>query len=319
MRRRAFLAAGAATSTAGCLGYTITSTDEAAANQEQIGDLEAELDERDERIAELEARLAEKQSTIETIEAEHETLEVELATKRDRIDELTDERIDRIVELEELEQEIERLEPEHDFSESELDRAVSVIQDVRTAVVRVVHGWGSGAGFHLGDGVFLTPYHVARGRDERGILGEDIDRERWEFTVGASDPDIDAQLLTATTHPDETVSIGEHADLEADDPIVMVGHPHNVGQWVGSVGRYRATDRDASPFDIVHVADIPIKGGNSGSPVLTVDGAFVGMAVASRTNRELYDAPDEPFTHFEGYPPDGMIIPGRWLTARLDI
>ena len=319
MRRRTLLAAGAVTATSGCLGYTIASTEDAAATQDQIDDLEAELEERDERIAELEETLAEKRSTIETIEDERDTLEVEVAAKRDRIDELIDERTDRIVDLEELEREIDRLEPDHEFSDAELDRAVDVIQGVRDAVVRVVHGWGAGAGFHIGDGVFLTPYHVARGRDDRGIFGEDIDHERWEFTVGAADPDIDAQLVTATTHPDATVPIGDHADLEADDPIVMVGHPHNVGQWVGSVGRYLETDQEGAPFDIVHVADIPIKGGNSGSPVLTLDGDFVGMAVASRTNRDLYDAPDEPFTHFQGYPPDGMIIPGRWLSARLDV
>lgn len=334
MHRRQLLAVVAAGGVAGCLGYTIEQEDDIEEMEETIEELQDDINELENEIDELEAQITEKESTIETLEGENQDLEVDLATKSDELDdlnekldtkrdeladieELTDE---QEAEIEDLEAEIEEIVPEHDFSESELDAAAEVIEDIREAVTFVWDAWSFGSAFYTGD-EYVTAFHVTRDAWywAGGVWGEDTRGSEWEFSLGDYDVDIDTQILTTDHIAPDSIKITNYTEPDEGDAIVMVGHPFNVGDWVGSVGRFQEVNTDPGLVDIAYEANLPIKGGNSGSPVMTLDGEFVGMAVAGTSNWEGYEEPEEPFTHFQGYPPDAMIVPGEWIVERLEL
>jgi serine protease Do len=67
---------------------------------------------------------------------------------------------------------------------------------------------------------------------------------------------------------------GNADDLEPGQPLVQVGHPGGVGNWVIALGRYLGeTDTEADGF----LTSIPSEGGSSGSPTVTLDGEVVGL------------------------------------------
>jgi S1-C subfamily serine protease len=70
------------------------------------------------------------------------------------------------------------------------------------------------------------------------------------------------------------LSAGSTDDLEPGQPLIEVGNPGGAGNWVISLGRYLGdTDGEADGF----LTSNPARGGSSGSPVVTLDGAVVGL------------------------------------------
>ena len=355
MRRRELIVAGLGLSSlAGCLGYTIEEADhvrelEASLEDKRttIDDLETQVDARSAEINELENQLETKRSTIETIETERDELTLEVATKQEDITTLEAEVSDYRTEVEQLQAElahkrgeiselertseqqqtelvdlqnrIDSLEDAHDFSDDELTRGAEIANAIRDAVTFIWHDWGSGTAFHIGNGTYLTAYHVVRSREDEGPFGLDIESVQWTFDLGDADDRLDTQVLLQDYQPPGAIEVSPAGEPAEDDALVMVGHPHNVGSWVASIGRYMHTDSSPGIVDEAYIANIPIRGRNSGSPVVNLDGEFVGIAIASQQNREQYFAPETPITSFAGYEPDGMIVPATAILDRFDL
>lgn len=84
---------------------------------------------------------------------------------------------------------------------------------------------------------------------------------------------------------------GDSDDLDNGQPLVQVGHPFAVGNWVVSLGRFVGTHHTGRLLSTV-----PAMSGNSGSPVLTLDGEVVAMTTGS--------VPREQAPRRQGEPPE---------------
>lgn len=149
MKRRTMLAiaaAGGTSALAGCVGgYEITSSDEIAALEEQISDLEDEITEHESTIDDLE-------DTIDVREAEIDQLESEIDQTEQEISDLENQLATAESERDDLEEELEALENQHQ----------SLIQEELLALYE--------SGYE-----FAT---VADGAYQNGLSAKEIDEDR---------------------------------------------------------------------------------------------------------------------------------------------
>lgn len=163
-----------------------------------------------------------------------------------------------------------------EFSEETREKALSVAKDVRKAVVTISGDIGSGGtAWFLDRGLLITNSHVVD--HSSSFECWTVDGESFGPTlVGSSEymnqPYHDVAVLETDFSPPNTLPLGESNSLEEGQPVVMVGHPFAVGNWVVSIGRYV---RDGHGDAILSTA--PNLSGNSGSPVVTLAGDVVGL------------------------------------------
>jgi serine protease Do len=100
------------------------------------------------------------------------------------------------------------------------------------------------------------------------------------------------------------LSTGDDEALDPGQPLVQVGNPGGVGNWVISLGRYLGeTDGEADGFR----STVPARGGASGSPTLTLDGEVVGMLSGTAFPESGLEGTTET-TGTDVYGPDDRIM-----------
>ena len=157
--------------------------------------------------------------------------------------------------------------------------------------LRSARGFYVGTGWVLdGDHVVTNAHVVERGSDITcyTLGGDQLSVER----VGASEnPDV--ALLRADGELPAALPTGSAADVERGQPLVQVGHPGSVGNWVVSLGRFSGRTGVFGSGDTLR-STVPTARGNSGSPLVTLDGDVVGVTFASttRTSRIPGTAPE---------------------------
>lgn len=340
MDRRSFLATISAVGVAGVAGCQGTD-----GQTERIAELEAKLDAQNETIAELESELADRenridqirtdrnelQTTVLTKEDEIADLEAELADKRDELSsleaELSDSRdhvdslegeITRLEsEIEELEGQLAELDPEQHLSDEELETALSLGTELREAVGRVASSTNAATGWHIGDGDWVTVDHVfgATADSSESPAIETFSKEVLSGSRGEGDRELDLRVVES----DPVDAKVDHTDFEAPAPgdaVFSIGHPTNVGRWIIAAGRFEKADELRG--ETRYLLDIPTHSGNSGSPVFTLDGEFVGITTHATTDGDEYDQPDRLFTDFNGYNPFALVLPGETVAEKLD-
>lgn len=232
------------------------------------------------RISELEQRVEELKSARDTKEEKITSLEQELSSLRSKVDQ-KDTNIEELEEeVTQKERRIEELESQagqqSEFSADVRSQAKSVAEMVREAVV-VIRGdnGGGGTAWFIDDDTLVTNSHVVEGQS--GFECWTINGESFSPTLlGRSgylnQPYHDVAVLETDFSPETTLSLGESTSLTTDQPVVQVGHPFSVGDWVVSLGRYV---RDG--FDDTVVTSVPSASGNSGGPLVNLDGDVVGI------------------------------------------
>lgn len=86
------------------------------------------------------------------------------------------------------------------------------------------------------------------------------------------------------------LATGSADSLGSGDTLVQVGHPGHFGYWVLAAGPYRHQNRTH-----VFASEVPILIGNSGSPVLDLDGEVVGISTSATISEDQEDAWGSPF------------------------
>lgn len=202
---------------------------------------------------------------------------------------------------------------------------------VRESVVSLQIGFGSATGWFVEDGLVLTNAHnlYDAGVDESkgSVTGYALDGSELDFEVvgivESNVPDV-ALLRTAASRP--ALSLAAERDLDPGTPLVQVGHPGGVGYWVISLGLHvERSGADGGsggqgppggPVSPTLKTSIPGRTGNSGSPILALDGTVVGMTNASETRGQgestgievaeptVYDWPVAPRAWTIGVPAD---------------
>ena len=136
---------------------------------------------------------------------------------------------------------------------------------------------GAGSGFIIeSDGYIVTNHHVVDGADE--IIVRMADRREFEAELIGSDPLSDIALLKVEAEGLPTLKLGDSEKLRPGEWVVAIGSPFNFDQSV-TAGIVSAKGRSNAQQQYVPFiqTDVAINRGNSGGPLLNLDGEVVGV------------------------------------------
>ena len=175
-------------------------------------------------------------------------------------------------------------------------RAAKAAELVRHAVVRV-RGFtndesgneverdvGSGVVI-VEDGLILTNLHVVAGAERVGVTFHDGLESEAEL-VGLK-PETDLAVIRAKRIPDDQApaTLGSTARLQPGDEVVAVGFPFGIGPSVsagvisGLNREFRSRQGERLLTRLIQF-DAAANPGNSGGPLVTMDGTVVGIVTA---------------------------------------
>lgn len=137
-------------------------------------------------------------------------------------------------------------------------------------------GLGSGV-IVRADGYVLTNHHVIDGAEQVDV--ELTDGRSFKATVVGSDAASDLAVLKIAGATNlHTLPLGDSDVVAVGDVVLAVGNPLGVGQTV-TMGIVSAKGRatGGTSFEDFIQTDAPINQGNSGGPLVNVDGELVGI------------------------------------------
>ncbi|WP_245835289.1 S1 family peptidase [Natronolimnobius baerhuensis] len=210
-------------------------------------------------------------------------------------DAINQEQKTRIEELEALvkskDKQIEELHREDSISEFSTDiieRAETMARDARNATVTVGGEGGSGGTGWILDankGYVVTNSHVVIDNNSFSIQTFDGDSSSATRIGYYEDMIPDVALLQMDLEGIQELPIGDRSNLTKDDPLVTIGHPGTIGNWIMTLGRHKEYDE---VFDTLY-STVPTSRGNSGGPLLTLEGNVVGVVSGSRLANDSED------------------------------
>jgi serine protease Do len=173
-----------------------------------------------------------------------------------------------------------------EFDDATRQRAREVGLAARDAVVylelRAGNQYAVGTGWILDEERIVTNGHVVAQGGEVTCYTVDGETLDVELVEASSRPDV--ALLRTTDDVPATLSTGSAEDLDREQPLVQVGHPGSVGNWVISLGTFSGRTGVLGSGETLKTS-VPSAQGSSGSPLLTLDGDVVGLTYASTTQR----------------------------------
>jgi serine protease Do len=141
-----------------------------------------------------------------------------------------------------------------------------------------------GSGFVIsGDGLVVTNNHVIRGADQvRVRLGDDL----FDAEVIGTDPATDIALLKIEADRQlEYLQLGDSTQLRVGDWVMAIGNPQGLTNSVtvgvvSAKGRRINISQETSSFEDFIQTDAAINFGNSGGPLVSLNGEVVGINTA---------------------------------------
>jgi len=144
---------------------------------------------------------------------------------------------------------------------------------------------GEGTGFVISsDGYILTNYHVVQHADQVKVGFRDGTEETAQ--VVGTDPSIDLALLKVSVNGLSSLPLGDSDALRVGEWVIAIGNPLDFEQTV-TVGVLSAKNRrvplptlDRRGLVTFLQTDAAINFGNSGGPLMDIDGNVVGINTA---------------------------------------
>jgi S1-C subfamily serine protease len=140
----------------------------------------------------------------------------------------------------------------------------------------------------IDNGTILTNLHVVTGAKK--IRVRFANGHESDATMIGAQPENDLAVLRAESLPDdlEAATMRSTADLRPGDHVIAVGHPFGIGPSVsygvvsGLKRQFRSPDEkpDEKPLSNLIQFDAAANPGNSGGPLVTMDGQVVGVVTA---------------------------------------
>jgi serine protease Do len=142
-------------------------------------------------------------------------------------------------------------------------------------------GMALGSGFIVSaDGYLVTNAHVVENARKLTVTLDD-GRELAATLVGTDAKNDIAVLKITDKTPFPVVQWGNSDPLRAGDPVLAIGDPFGIGTTVTSgIVSARGRDLHNGPYDDFIQIDAAINHGNSGGPLLDVNGKVVGINTA---------------------------------------
>jgi serine protease Do len=138
-------------------------------------------------------------------------------------------------------------------------------------------GVGLGSGFVLeSDGYIVTNNHVVE--DAAEVKVRMADEREFDAEVVGTDPQTDLALIKIDADDLPHLALGDSSALRVGDDVIAVGNPFGLGGTVtrGIVSAL-ARDINAGPYVDFIQTDAAINRGNSGGPLLNLDGEVIGV------------------------------------------
>jgi len=135
-------------------------------------------------------------------------------------------------------------------------------------------------------GLILTNRHVVHGHDQVTVTYADGSESPAD--VVRYEPELDLAVLRARTFPDDlqAATMRSTQGLAPGDHVVAIGHPFGIGPSasagvVSGLGRrFQPQGVDGPPMTGLIQFDAAANPGNSGGPLVTLDGHVVGIVTA---------------------------------------
>lgn len=138
-----------------------------------------------------------------------------------------------------------------------------------------------GSGFVVDpSGYIVTNNHVIADAEE--VVVRFLDETTLDAKVVGRDPKTDLALLKVETdQPLTALDFGDSDRIRVGDWIIAIGNPFGLGGSV-TAGIISARQRDirSGPYDDFLQTDASINKGNSGGPMLDMDGRVIGISTA---------------------------------------
>lgn len=144
---------------------------------------------------------------------------------------------------------------------------------------------GQGSGFIVSeDGYILTNGHVVNGAEEITVILND-DREHTAELIGI-DTNTDIAVIKIDDRNLPHLNLGNSDDLDVGQWVVAIGNPLGLQASVtaGVVSAKGRSGLDLARIEDFIQTDAAINRGNSGGPLLNLDGEVIGMNTAIVTN-----------------------------------
>ena len=136
---------------------------------------------------------------------------------------------------------------------------------------------GGGSGFIVdSNGYIVTNHHVIDGAEQ--ILVRLADRREYEAEVVGSDPQSDIALLKVDASGLPTLALGDSDELKRGQWVIAIGSPFAMEQTV-TAGIISGKGRSNGQQQYVPFlqTDVAINRGNSGGPLLNLEGEVIGV------------------------------------------
>ncbi len=172
------------------------------------------------------------------------------------------------------------------------------VRQVRTGLFWTQPGLvrGSGSGVVVFEqGFVVTNYHVVKGAQRiRVSFAPEVDETVYPATVVSAVPDQDLALLKIDAPPEKrfpTIELGRSDDLMIGERVIAIGNPHGQTHTVSAgiiSGLHRDVEipRDGLSFRGLIQTDASINQGNSGGPLLNINGELIGINNAMNLRAE---------------------------------
>jgi S1-C subfamily serine protease len=137
----------------------------------------------------------------------------------------------------------------------------------------------------IDNGTILTNLHVVSGAKK--IKVRFANGQESDAVLVNAQPENDLAVLRAQTLPDdlEAATMRSTADLRPGDHVIAVGHPFGIGPSVsygvvsGLKREFRAPEGAKTLTNLIQF-DAAANPGNSGGPLVTMDGEVIGIVTA---------------------------------------
>jgi serine protease Do len=180
------------------------------------------------------------------------------------------------------------------------DELPGLVDDVRTAVVYLgvtgARGFGNGSGFlispHPDDdsaAVVVTNSHVVNGADSFLVVLDN--GSEYTAKLRISDAITDIALLALPESVDGTLEPRTLSQVRIGEPVIAIGAPYGLSGTV-TTGIISGLNRSMPspsgvPIDNMIQTDALVNPGNSGGPLIGLDGRVIGVNDQVRVNDTL--------------------------------
>lgn len=149
---------------------------------------------------------------------------------------------------------------------------------------------GQGSGFIVrADGTILTNNHIVRSADK--IIVTLTNGKEYLAKVIGKDPSSDIAIIKIDAQGLPTLKLGNSDELRVGQWVAAVGNPAGLQATLthGIVSAKERTNLGLTQYDNFIQTDAPINLGNSGGPLLNLNGEVIGINAAIAAHTAGYD------------------------------